>query len=135
MNAKIILIFTSTCIISLDACGPFTPKHTACQMCKPFETNLIRRNSSFVFVEKITVSYGMNNDKCKFAVLQCSNPAAKDILIEWYDQSGTGVGITGVITYTLKVIALITCDYNSQWILTENDQTEIIQSATCEYIQ
>lgn len=36
-------------------------------------------------MEKITVSYGVNSDGCKFAILQCSNPTAKDILMEVSD--------------------------------------------------
>lgn len=28
------------------------------------------------------VSYGINNDGCKFAALQCSNPKAKEIVLE-----------------------------------------------------
>ncbi|KAL3989895.1 hypothetical protein ACH3XW_29490 [Acanthocheilonema viteae] len=135
MNAKIILIVFVIDITSLHACGPFTPRHTACRNCNLFETNIKRRDSFNLSVEKITMSYGVNTDGCKFATLQCSNPAAKDILIEWYGPFDRSLGITGPVKYTNKVIALITCNQHSEWTFTENDKTEVIQSATCEYIQ
>uniref|UniRef100_A0A0R3RX48 C6 domain-containing protein n=1 Tax=Elaeophora elaphi TaxID=1147741 RepID=A0A0R3RX48_9BILA len=124
----------------LNACGPFISEFAehypaACRNCKPFETNVQKRNSFNLSVENVIVSYGVNSDGCKFATLQCSNPAAKDILIEWYDPLGASLGITGPVKYTQKVISLITCNQNSEWTYSENGKAEVIKSATCEYVR
>ncbi|VDK84366.1 unnamed protein product [Litomosoides sigmodontis] len=109
-------------------------KIATCRNCKPFETNVKRSESPHLLVEQIRVYYGMDAEGCKVATLQCSNPTAKDILIEWYGPRDTSLGTTGPVKHTEKVIALITCNQNSEWIFTEGGRTDIIQSATCEYI-
>ncbi|CAG9534479.1 unnamed protein product [Cercopithifilaria johnstoni] len=134
MNAKIILIFSGIGVINLHACEP-SASYTTCRNCDPFDTNIRRTDYPNTFVEKITVSYGVNADGCKFATLQCLSSAAKDILMEWYDPSGSSLGTTGAVKHTQKVIGLITCNQNSEWTFTENGKTEVVQSATCEYIQ
>ncbi|KAK6111879.1 hypothetical protein QQG55_45415 [Brugia pahangi] len=134
MNLNIILIFSIIFIISLNACGPSALLDpNACRKCKQFETNLIIKNSTSIFVENITLSYGQNNDGCNFAVLQCSNPTAREITIQWYGPSGTNIGATGAVQNTQQAIGLITCNENSQWISTEIGIIRIVETATCEY--
>ncbi|VDK85219.1 unnamed protein product [Onchocerca ochengi] len=112
----------------------FSPIFSACQNCNPFPTNVKRRKSSDLQVQEMLISYGMNADGCKFAVLQCRNPVAKDILMEWYDPFGESLGTTGSIKHIQHAIGLVTCNQNSEWTYTENDKTKIVHSATCEYL-